>query len=220
MTRRAPRRILFAVVALAAALVVGGSTASAGTDAPTPGATPSEKVARRFLDAYGAYETNRALQYLTKDAIANGTGHSGAWGTRDRFRRDIALSRALGTKQLVTACDEQTRSARGVGVRCDFDLHAIRSDEIGLGPYTGNSWELTVRDGKVTSAAAVWDFMANGFSKQMWEPFARWVSSTHPEDLAVMYPEGTFGNAGLSDASIRLWDERSREYVAAVKATR
>ena len=197
MTRTAPRRILLAVVALVAALVAGGSVASAGTDAPTPGATRSEKVARRFLDAYGAFETNRALQYLTKDAIANGVGHSGTWGTRDRFRRDIAMSRALGTKQLVTSCEEQAGSARGVGVHCDFDLHAIRSDEIGLGPYTGNSWDLTVRDGKVTSATVVWDFMANGFSKQVWEPFARWVSSTHPGDVAVMYPDGTFGSAGF-----------------------
>jgi hypothetical protein len=220
MRRTAPRRILVAVVAFVTALVVSGSVALAGTDSPTPGATPSEKVARRFLDAYGAFETNRALQYLTKDAIAGGVGHSGSWGDRPRFRADIALSRAQGIKQLVTSCEEQGRSARGVGVRCDFDLHAIRSDELGLGPYTGNSWELTVRDGKITSAAATWDFMANGFSKQMWEPFTRWVSSTHPGDVAVMFPEGTFGNPGLSDASIRLWDERSREYVAAVKATR
>jgi hypothetical protein len=219
MRRTAPRRFL-AVVVLAAALVGSGSVALAGTDSPTPGATPSEKVARRFLDAYAAFETNRALLYLTKDAIARGVGHSGAWGDRSRFRADIALSRAQGIKQLVTSCEEQARSARGVGVRCDFDLHAIRSDEIGLGPYTGNSWELTVRDGKITSAAATWNFMANGFSKEMWEPFTRWVSSTHPGDVAVMFPEGTFGIPGLSDASIRLWDERSREYVAAVKATR
>ena len=97
---------------------------------------------------------------------------------------------------------------------------AIRSDEIGLGPYTGNSWDLTVRNGKITSAGAVWDFMANGFSKQMWEPFAQWVSSTHPADMAVMYPDGTFGAPGLSDASIRLWNERSREYVATVQGAR
>src|SRR5262245_17242231 len=193
MTRTAMlRRMLAAVAALAVvAAVSGGSVVAARTDAPTPGATASEKVARRFLDAYGAFETNRALQYLTKDAIAGGTGHSGPWGTHARFRSDIALSRALGIKQLVTGCDEQARSARGVGVRCDFDLHAIRSDEIGLGPYTGNYWDLTVRDGKVTSATNYWDFMANGFSKQMWEPFAKWVTSTHPGDVAVMYPEGT-----------------------------
>jgi hypothetical protein len=214
------RRILLAAAAFVmVALGVVAPVAAAATDTPAGQPTASVKVARRFLDAYGAFETNQALKYLTKDALAEGVGHVGAWGTRARFRGDIALARAQGIKQLVTGCEQLARSPRGTDVRCDFDLHAIRSDEIGLGPFPGNYWDLTVRDGKITSAAVVWDFMANGFSKQMWEPFARWVSTTHPGDVAVMYPEGTFGAPGLSDASIRLWDERSREYVAVVKTT-
>jgi hypothetical protein len=47
----------------------------------------------------------------------------------------------------------------------------------------------------------------------MWEPFAGWVSKAHPEDAAVMYTDGTYSLARLTEESIRLWDQRSREYV-------
>jgi hypothetical protein len=45
-------------------------------------------------------------------------------------------------------------------------MHAIRSDEIGLGPHTGNYWDLTVRDGKIVSAQREVEFMT-GFEDQI-----------------------------------------------------
>ena len=49
----------------------------------------------------------------------------------------------------------------------------------------------------------------------MWEPFADWVRTTYPEDGAVMY-EGDYTDFQLSRESIRLWEQRTREYVEEV----
>jgi hypothetical protein len=45
----------------------------------------------------------------------------------------------------------------------------------------------------------------------MWEPFADWVFAAHPEDLKVMYTGGGT-EVRLTEESIRLWEQRSREY--------
>ena len=58
-----------------------------------------------------------------------------------------------------------------------------------------------------------WD--TSKFSKQMWEPFARWVFKTYPDDAAVMF-DATQIDFQLTPESIRLWDERTREYVKGV----
>ncbi len=49
----------------------------------------------------------------------------------------------------------------------------------------------------------------------MWEPFATWVSTTYPEDGAVMYNE-SYTDFRLSEESIRLWKLHTREYVREV----
>jgi len=96
-------------------------------------------------------------------------------------------------------------------------FHAIKSDEIGRGPFTGSSFTLTVRDGKIVRASQY--FEIDKFSPQMWEPFAHWVSTTYPKDAAVMYEDGTLTNYRLTEKSIRLWEQHTREYVKVVRAT-
>jgi hypothetical protein len=115
---------------------------------------------------------------------------------------------------MLNSCEETGSSASGTLVRCTFDFHAIRSDEIGRGPYRGSFFDLTVRDGKIVRASKTWE--TEEFSPQMWEPFATWVSTAHPEDAAVMYQDETYGGARLTEESIRLWERRSREYVEEV----
>jgi hypothetical protein len=77
---------------------------------------------------------------------------------------------AQGYKQTLISCEELGSSASGTTLRCTFDYHAIRSDEIGLGPYSGSSFLLTVRDGQIVRASKTWAIAE--FSPQMWEPFA------------------------------------------------
>jgi hypothetical protein len=74
----------------------------------------------------------------------------------------------------------------------------------------------TVRDGAIARAGIVLN--ADKFVRQMWEPFAEWVSSTYPKDAAVMYLDGTLlRSVRLSPESIRLWERHTGEYVEEVK---
>ena len=208
MTTRAK---VFATAGLVASLVL-----VAGADSRAAEATKPERVARQFLAAYGDDDAKGALKYLTAEGIATGSGITGlSWGTREEFRREVAMAKAQRQTQTVTGCEEQGESGDGVAVQCAFDHHEFRSQEVGLGPYLDNYWDLVVRNGKIISAVSTRAFITNGSSAERWEPFQRWVTSVHPEDLQTMYPVGEFG---ITKESIRLWDRRIREWVAAVKA--
>jgi hypothetical protein len=52
---------------------------------------------------------------------------------------------------------------------------------------------------------------------QMWYPFKEWVSANYPQDIAVMYEETSIGDYALTEDSIRLWEQHTREYVKAVQ---
>src|SRR5262245_47705104 len=118
------------------------SSSTASTAAPaTPAANADPvDVAREFVDAYGDADADRALAYLTEDAVVE------RWRTPDDFRMELSFHHATGAKQMVRACEEQGDSADGTTVRCAFEYHDFYSDEIGRGPFTGSSWDVVVRD--------------------------------------------------------------------------
>jgi hypothetical protein len=216
MTHAIRRRLV--AVATAAAVAVMVTVPVARIEATESGtrATAAERVARRFLDTYGAYDAKGALKYLAAEGIATGSGDTSlSWGTRAEFRREVAMAKARRIKATVIGCEEQGVSGAGVAVQCAFDFHAFRSDEVGLGPYTENYWDFVVEDGKITSAVSTWTFITNGFSAERWEPFQRWVSTTHPDEIPILYPVGEFG---ITDQGIRLWERRLREFAAEEKA--
>lgn len=103
-------------------------------------------------------------------------------------------------------------------MRCPFDFHALRSAQIGRGPFGGSSFDLIVRDGKIVRVSQAWEI--EKFSPQVWEPFARWVSKAHPKDAAVMYVDETRGGVRLTEGSIRLWERHTQGYVDDVKRNR
>lgn len=183
-----------------------------GENAPTPGAaeapeTNAKEVATSFLEAYGDFDADRAITYLADDADLSGLG---AEGTR-QFRLLVSFFEAQGYKQMLAPCEQRgSSSAAGTYVRCAFDFHAIRSDEIGRGPYSGSYFDITVLDGQIVRVTNY--FETAKFSPEMWEPFAEWVSTTHPEDASVMYNED-LTNFQLSEESIALWNRHSRGYL-------
>jgi hypothetical protein len=192
-----------AVVAIAAVVIV-----QSRDDDASP-----EEVATGFVAAYGDLDADRAIGYLAEDAdVSELVSSVGARteGTREDFRLLVSLLRAQGYRQTLDSCVEVSSAASGTTVGCGFAFHVLRSDAIGRGPFTGSNFDLTVRDGKIASAALQWNVAE--FSPHVWEPFADWVSKAHPGDAAVMYQDETHTGARLSEASIRLWDHRTREY--------
>jgi hypothetical protein len=211
--RRTVRVSMFAAVV--GALVIAGCSNDSAPErsSPTPTQAASADpvdIAREFIDAYGDADADRALTYLTEEAFAD------HWQDEDTFRMELAFHRATGSKQMVRGCKEQDDSADSTTVRCAFAYHDFYSDEIGRGPFTDSYWDVVVRDGKVTSAVVNGNVFTNGFSNEMWTPFQVWVTSTHPEDVPVMYMGGGWA---ITEESIPLWEQRLREWVEWVKAS-
>jgi hypothetical protein len=194
------------------------ATAASSTTAESAEPESATEVAQEFLDAYGSLDADRALGYLTDDAVASWQGYPGAsWGSPELFRLELSVLDAHRVELIVTGCESQGEAADGTNVRCAFDLHLYGSNLIGRGPYGDNYWDFVVRDGQITSAAGTFPYFANGLSNEMWSPLQTWMTSTHPEDLRIMYP---VGDPEDIEEFIRVWEERTREYAAAVKAGR
>jgi hypothetical protein len=223
---REPKRLyrgrLIGVAAMALLLVGACQSrdeAPVTTAAPeNPVATP-EEVATSFIEAYGAFDAERAISYLADDADISGMIGSvgaapGVEGTLKEFRLLISHLEAIGYKQMLDPCEEQGSSASGTLLRCTFDFHLLRSDEIGRGPFSGSSFLLTAHEGEVVRASV--SFGIQEFSPQMWEPFASWVSETYPEDAEVMYEDDSHSSVRLTEESIQLWERHSKGYVKEV----
>lgn len=156
------------------------------------------------------------MTYLTDDAFVTDAGGHQVFESPEAMRLELDFLEAQPYTQTILGCERQGETALGIRVRCPFEFHAIRSDEMGLCPYGDNYWELTVRDGKIVAAETTLGVMENGFSEEMWKPFARWVSTEYPEDAAVMYTDGSHAEASTSEESSRLWAQRSEDCVQAV----
>jgi hypothetical protein len=223
MRSRVDRTVMIAVAAalLVLAACDGGGEAPATDDPPTPAAdADAEGVASSFVEAYGAFDAEEAITYLAPDAaildlVGSVGAHRGVEGTPDELRLLISLLSAEGYRQTLDSCEAQGDSASGTMVHCTFDFHLFGSDRLGLGPYGGSSFDLTVRNGEIVRAAA--SFEVEEFSRQMWEPFEAWVSEAHPEDSTAMYEDETHTGVQLSKESVRLWRRHVREYVKEVK---
>jgi hypothetical protein len=215
--RRVALAVAVSVVAAVAVTVAGGWLGIDKAGEPAQNPDQSVTVAREFLDAVGRFDADTAISYLTDDAVVQGDEIAAGSDAAEELRLTLAHYRAARYKQTISDCVYVGTSAAEVSVSCAFDIQAMRSDEIGLGPYTDNHWRLTVRDGKIISAQQAIAIQTNGFAGQLGAPFATWVSIYHPEDVLTMYVDGTQSWQRFTEDSNRLWEQRSAEYVAVVK---
>lgn len=210
----------FAVAAAIGLVAVAVIVATrAGQDAKNtvgvqPTATPVD-VARSFVEAYGALDAAEAMSYLTDDADISGVtasiGAEGTEGTPDDLPLHISWLEATGYRQLLDSCEETGRLTFGTQVRCTFDFHNLRSDQLGRGPYSGSYLDLVVQDGQIPRVSKYWE--TEGFSTEVWEPFERWVSDAYPKDLVEMYQGANHSGVRLTEESIRLWERHTKQYV-------
>ena len=210
------RRVIIGALAVAAVVAIGvlilprmrdGAPVAAGGVPAT-----AVEVATAFVEAYASFDIDLASRYLAADVdLSQLDGGQQEWRLGNRWLQ------ATGAGILVGTCEEGGSSATATSVRCPFDFYGLRSIEIGLGPYSGSYFDLTLDDGEITSVAMGWAYMDNGFSEEMWVPFANWVATTYPEDLPTMYSSGLTSQR-WTEESIDLWERRLREYVAVVTA--
>ena len=168
-------------------------------------ATPVE-IARDFFDAFGSFHADRAIGLLSDTAFPGVV----ALDTEREFRLLLSVLEAQDYRQQLHSCRELGEFGSDTRVYCAFAYHAIRSSELGLGPYGDSSFDIYIRDGRITRVTLDWSI--EQFSPEVWEPFAAWMSENHPEDMRVMY-RADQTDWKLSEASARLWERRTREYV-------
>jgi hypothetical protein len=209
LRRRRRRRWAAGLVAAAAAVALVAWVLGPGLDReesiePSQGPTPAEEVAYGFLDAYATADNPRAASYLAEDAFL-----TEIWAPRERVWRTAA-----GYRMLDESCEQQATTPDGGGrVECRFDYHMLGSEERGQGPFSGDHITFIVKDDKIAAATEVNTWARNGFSDQMWVPFAGWVVGEYPEDAAMMYDDWPQqGGARLTDRSLELWEQHVQDY--------
>jgi hypothetical protein len=209
---------IISVLAITVILVtrpVQSGTAPADVPILDPGEANAVEVATGFVEAYGNFDAGRAIGYLADDAnVAVVAGAHGVGSTPEEWPLNLSWWKAAGYQQILDSCEETSTSAVGTRVHCSLGYYSLRSDQIGRGPYSGSYWDLTVKDGQIVFGSQYCEI--SQFSPQMWEPFAAWVSDTYPKDAATMYTND-MSNFRLTQKSIRLWEQRTKEYVKAVE---
>src|SRR4029453_19152429 len=216
--RRALIGVVSAVLLLLGACDGGGNTPrmdqpSEATGAPNKEPDPTAReVASRFLEAFGAFDADRAVDYLAEDAEISALliGTASVEGAEEELRLNLSMLEAQSYEQRLGSCEQTGTLASGTEVRCRFDFHLFGSDVLGHGPYSGSYFDLTVRDGEVVRGSVSYDI--EEFSPEMWEPFAEWGSTTYPDAAAQMYTDGTYTGVRISEESIPLWERHVRAY--------
>jgi hypothetical protein len=165
-----------------------------------------------FVAAYSAYDADAAAGFLAEDADLTNLIGSGDWQLGVRWMEATAF------RVLPLDCELSNETASSTLVGCFFDYHGLRSEEVGLGPFENNSFQILISgSGEITDVRWTLDYLNNGFSTQVWEPFADWIMETHPGDVAALYADGAGQTLErVSEDSIPLWEQRTQEWVQVV----
>jgi hypothetical protein len=165
------------------------------------------QTATAFFDAYSRHDADLTASYLTAESLDS------YFDGLESLRLEARWQAVTGGKTLPGRCEARSGGSSGTTVRCPYEFHGLRSEELGLGPYGGNYIDLTVSDGKIVRIADHIAYLTNGFSQEVWEPFAQWVADRHPEDVEIMYASAALTNRRASEESNQRWEQRTQEYV-------
>lgn len=221
--RRHSRRTLTAAVvatAAATALVLWATTRGEDRAEPQPVAPVSpQQVATEYIEALAADDIPRAESYLSAEPVLKlwderRTDLAG-WRAAQAWNKAVEFEMDPGTCQEENATADSTTST----FRCPYVFEGLGSQELGLGPYGGSTYLITVEDGLVVATSDRFAYGTNGYSRQIWEPFTAWVTETYPQDVDVMYTDGGATQA-TTDESNRLWHQHLIQYIAARLAGR
>jgi hypothetical protein len=211
---------------VAAALVVSGAVlwptghepdSAKGPTPPTTSTEPmnaDEQLAHDFVTAYATFDRTLATSFLGDGVTLS---LSRAWGNKGWLRQN-RWDEAMGAEMTIEGCFEtETLSPGGTQVGCLFSYDILGLDELGRGPFPGNLFTVTVRDGKVV------DFVespgANDYDEVAWNPFWAWVESERAAEVPALekVDEPDLKPKEVARV-IRLWEQVGQEYVAALRA--
>ena len=98
-------------------------------------------------------------------------------------------------------------------VSCTYTMANAWSQALGVGPFTGSSFDITIADGQIQQVTS--NFNTSGFSWQVWDVFTGWLRDTHPDDVDVMFERVGGNDVPLKNPeAIALWAQHTTEFVA------
>lgn len=202
-----------AVAAATAAVAVWVTSGDPDREQPSPAGVDSVQVATAFLEAVYAHDADLATSLLSPGVRIS---HAGAVGTVtvSEWVDELAWQEAIGASVVDHSCRAEATSTSTSEVSCTYSLHGLGSDQLNHRPYVGNTLDLTIRDGLIVAFQDEWHYMDNGFSAEMWEPFAGWIVREHPSDVRVMYTDLSMNLPKIGPTSVRRWEQRVAEWVA------
>jgi hypothetical protein len=200
--------LAIAGVTWAGSSVIVETSPAPATPDQTRAETSAEQVANAYVQAHAGYDAERAVSYMSQQLRQD-------TDVVESLREGIRWLEAVDGQYLLRPCEQVSTDEDGTLVRCGFEMHAMRSEELGLGPFGDNWFILTVQDGALTSVYLSEAYLSNGFSEQVWVPFEQWLSEEYPEDAEVMYFDWPANNwASTDEEALRLWGLRTREFAA------
>ncbi|MEO5663631.1 MAG: hypothetical protein ABIR39_10120 [Nocardioides sp.] len=197
-----------AVAAATAAVALWFSSGDEERAEPTPATVDSVQIATDFLEAVYSHDADLATSFLSPGVRIT---HARTVGTvtESEWVDELAWQEAIGA----TLVDHSCRAVEANEVTCTYSMHGLGSDQLNHRPYDDNTLDLTIRDGLVEAFQDEWRYMDNGFSAEMWEPFAAWIVREHPGDVRAMYTDEGQNLPRLDPTSVRRWEQRVAEWV-------
>jgi hypothetical protein len=174
---------------------------------------PAVRTANEFVHAFASGDVPRARALLSPRAPTTGDLDGDDWPAVSRY-----FQAAEGRLIFTRPCRVLTRTGAGTTARCAYRYQLLGSSQLGLGPYDGSYFEVVTKAGRVTLAFMHFEYH-NGFSSQVWSPFASWMNRTHPLDARQMYPDWPLDSQwGYTDRALQLWSRRTHDYVRHVRS--
>ena len=211
---------------VAAALVVCGAVlwpTGHEPDSATIPVTPTrsirpmnadEQLAHDFVSTYFAFDRKGAASFVADDAKPSLRSPLGPKG----WLRQNRLEEALDYEFHLDGCFQiATVNPEGARIGCLHTANLLGLGDLGRGPFSGNLFNITVRDGKVI------DFQtavgANDYDELGWGPFWSWIEDTHASEVPALEemdePDLTPKEV---TRMIRAWRQIGQEYAAALRS--
>ena len=210
---------LVAAAAAVAMLVWWQAAPDAADVEPAPPVdvpTQAEQVATAFVEAWSDFDRPRIASYVADGATLR------IWPdpvTPNSWRVANRWDEATGFVMHLDGCFETFQVRDSMDVGCTFSVHQLGSEQLGRGPYHDYLFGVTVENGEVVDAGKDMFYEGSELGEEMYSPFWRWMDAEHPEDAEVMAAYADPASTGAEiDASLQLWEQRTQDYVEAVRA--
>ncbi len=210
---RVTARTRWTVAVAAAAVVVaalgGWTLGRLADDGDLRPAGPSTELsdaesAQGFVEAYADGDVLRAASYLA----------SGQYEPYPGWETEIERNLAWGVTFLFEPCEVTADGSFGSAVLCPFDLHVMRSDAVGKGPFTGNTFTVIVKDGAVMEADNQMAWETNGQGEYIDTVYA-WVKRNYPQQWDFLSLDEPDVPHAQWQRWLRLWDRALDAYLEA-----